>query len=45
VVAQLVEALRYKLRVADSIPDITEMFYWQSHVPGVDSACNRNEYQ
>jgi hypothetical protein len=27
VVAQLVEALRYKLRVADSIPDITEMFY------------------
>jgi len=30
---------------AGSIPDVTKMFYCQSHVPGVDAVCHRNEYQ
>ena len=38
-------------KVAGSIPDgVIEIFHWHNpsgphYVPGVDSACNRNEYQ
>jgi hypothetical protein len=39
VVAQLVEALRYK-------PEGQGLDFFRPHYgPGVDSACNRNEYQ
>ena len=43
-VAQLVEALRYKPE--GRFPMVSLEFSIRSHYgPGVDSACNRNEYQ
>jgi hypothetical protein len=50
-VAHLIEELRYKTKIAGSIPDDVEGFFqltysFQPHLgPRVDSASDRNEYQ